>query len=264
MNWIKFLFVLFIFLQYSAELYSQEISFYYDEIVDNVSSQPEGDQLLENLTRQIWNESSSDWVNDSLYEQSYNGNNLVDTIIAHKWRYGTTWGNEFKLTYNYNSNNKLIFENYWSWGGGWSECSRNYYSYYGNGNLAEINIYGLAGAEWRHFSRTVYSWNTFNLITLIAVEGPYIYYNYWGPIWKEEFSYDSSNLLLMKERFDHYLLSYWKPDFRDLYYYDNNRNNNENIRQDWNSNDSTWINDYRYLYEYDRHNRSALIRLVAQ
>ena len=59
MNRIKILFVLFILLQYSAKLYSQEISFYYDEIADSLFPQSNSDQLIENLTKQIWNVSSS-------------------------------------------------------------------------------------------------------------------------------------------------------------------------------------------------------------
>lgn len=120
MNRVKFLFVLFFLLQYSTNLeaqeiqnlsedslHSQEISFYYDKIIDSLYSQSEGDQLLENLTRQIWNESSSSWVNDSLYEHSYNNKNLVDTMIVHKWRNGNVWGNDGRWRYIYNSNNKL-------------------------------------------------------------------------------------------------------------------------------------------------------------
>lgn len=70
-------------------LHSHEISFYYDKIVDSLYSQTQDDQLLENLTRQIWDETSSSWVNDSLYEHSYNNKNLIDTMVAHKWRNGT-------------------------------------------------------------------------------------------------------------------------------------------------------------------------------
>ena len=36
---------------------------------------------------------------------------------------------------------------------------------------------------------------------------------------------------------------------------------NEKIRQDWNSTDSSWVNDYRYLYEYDINNVLLLVCL---
>lgn len=254
MKRVTFLFVLFFLLYYSNQLRSQEISFYYDKIVDSLSYQSDGGQLIENLTRQIWDESSSSWVNDSLYEYSYNNQNLLDTLISHKWRYGTTWGNEFKATFNYNANNKLTFENHWSWGGGWGEYARYYYSYYGNGNLADIKYHSLVNGDWRYLWREVYTWNEFNLETMIAAEGWWTFYNYWGPFWKEEFSYDSTNSLIMKEKSVHYLLNHWEPDLRDLYYYENNGSEKENIRQEWNDTDSIWINDYRYLYEYDINN----------
>ena len=115
MNRIKCLFVLFFLLQYSAQIYSQEISFYYDKIADNLSYQPDGDQLLENLTRQIWDESSFSWENDSLYEYSWNEKSLIDTFISHKWRYGSVWGNEIKKTYSYNANDSLSLMSISNW-----------------------------------------------------------------------------------------------------------------------------------------------------
>jgi len=254
MKQIKFLFVLFILLPFSIQLYPQEISFYYDKIADNLSAQSNGSQLIENLTKQLWVESSSSWVNDSLLEYSYNNQNLLDTFVTHKWRYGTTWGNEFKATFNYDGNNKLILKSHWGWGGGWGETSRYFYYYYGNDNLLSINFHSLVEGNWRYLTRTVYSWNEFNLVTMIAIEGLYGFYNYWGPSSKEEFSYDSTNSLIMKERFVYYSMSYWRRDLRDLYFNDANGNRIENLRQDWNNTDSVWVNDYRYLYEYDLNN----------
>ena len=55
--------------------------------------------------------------------------NLIDTFITHKWRYGTTWGNEMKLTYSYDSNDRLSFSNEWYWQGYWQEYYRYYYSF---------------------------------------------------------------------------------------------------------------------------------------
>ena len=89
-----------------------------------------------------------------------------------------------------------------------------------------------------------------------------IFHGVWRYFWKEEFSYDSLNLLIKKDRFDYFSLNNWRPELRDLYFYDANRNNTENIRQEWNSTDSTWINDYRYLYEYDLNN--LLLSVVYQ
>ena len=85
MNRILFLFVLSILLKYSGnpqaqeiqnlsediilnsektiqpfiELSDQETSFYYDRIVGNLLHQLDDDHLLENLKREIWDESSS-------------------------------------------------------------------------------------------------------------------------------------------------------------------------------------------------------------
>ncbi len=230
MNWIKFLFVLFILLQYSTQLYSQEFqylvedlqthqgkipqqldelsvqetSFYYDKIVGNTSLNLDGDNLLENLTRQIWDESSSDWVNDSLYEHSYNGNNLVDTIIAHKWRYGTVWGNDGRWRYLYNSNNKLIqrFSEEW-FTTYWQEYSRNDYSYSGpNQNLSQISYYSPSNNNWALTSYTIYSWNPSNYLPsttsyTLSTIFPWYYYAYW----KYEYYYDSSKVLIMRTGF---------------------------------------------------------------
>ena len=246
--------VLFILLQLSSQIYSQEISFFYDEIIGNHFPQSDGESLINNIIKQIWNGTSSNWVNDSLIEYSYNNENLLDTFITHKWRYGTVWGNEYKATYNYNSNNKIILKTGWSWGGGWYESSRDYYAYYGSGNLLAIDYHSKVEGNWRYLSRIEYNWNEFNLVSMIAAEGLWIFYNYWGPLWKDEYSYDSTNSLIMKEKFVHYLQNHWEPDLRDLYFYENRDSYIQNIRQDWDDNDSIWVNDYRYLYEYNSNN----------
>ena len=254
MNRIKFLFVLLILLQNTTLLYSQEISFYYDKIVDSLSNQSDGDYLLETLKREIWIESSSSWINDSLYNYSYNNKNLIDTTISHKWKNGNVWGNEMKLTYSYNTNNRLIFSNEWYWEGYWREYYRYYYDYYGNGNIYHINVHTSTGTEWLYVAMYTYNYNTNSDTTMIVLQVLDLYHGYWIYAWKDVFNYDSTNVLILKTRFDHYYLPDWLPEINDLFFYDNNGNRNENIRQLWNNTDSTWINDYRYLYEYDSNN----------
>ncbi|MFI5406814.1 MAG: T9SS type A sorting domain-containing protein [Nitrososphaerales archaeon] len=238
-------------------MHSQEISFYYDMIVDSLSSQSDGGQLIDNLTRQIWNESSSSWINDSLYEHSYNGNNLIDTIIAHKWRNGSVWGNDGRWRYFYNSNNKLIqrFSEEW-FTTYWREYYRNDYSYSGpNQNLTQISNYSPSNNNWALTSYTIYSWNPSNcLLSTTSYTLSTIFAWYYYAYWRYEYYYDSSNVLIVKTGFSSYHGSPWANEIKDLYYYDQNGNKNENIRQEWNSTNSIWVNDYRYLYEYDSNN----------
>ena len=279
MNWIKFLFVLSILLHYSTQLYSQdiqylaedltpnqekisqqidelsaqEISFYYDKIVGDPSSQLTGDQLLENLTRQNWNETSSIWVNDSLYTHSYNIRNLVDTLISHKWLSGSNWGYAKRTTYNYNTNNKLILKGFANYGGGWNESARHQFYYSGvNQNLSRMDYYFYSENNWVLYGYYIYSWNSNNNLSnvinyTLSTIGPWIYL----ATGKDEYYYDSTNVLIMKTELWSFYGHVWINDINDLYFYDQNGNNNERIRQDWNSTDSSWVNDYRYLYEYD-------------
>jgi hypothetical protein len=256
MKQIKFLFVLFILLPFYIQLYPQEISFYYDKIADNLSAQSNSDQLIEDLTRQIWNESSSSWENDSLYEHSYNNRNLVDTIIAHKWRNGSVWGNDLRATYLYNTVGKLSLSSYANWNtSNWYEYSRNEYYYTGsNQNLVRINYYYFL-ETWGLMGYRIYSWNTNNyLINVIhytlSTIGPWVYL----ATGKVEYYYDSTNVLIRKTELWSFYGCVWINDINDLYFYDQNGNNNERIRQEWNDTDSTWVNDYRYLYEYDLNN----------
>jgi hypothetical protein len=81
----------------------------------------------------------------------------------------------------------------------------------------------------------------------------------WVYTWKDEFSYDSTNVLIMMTGFNHYNYPNWIPENNDLYFYDNAGNKTENIRQVWNSTDSVWVNEYRYLYEYDINNLLSTI-----
>ncbi|MCW9097402.1 MAG: T9SS type A sorting domain-containing protein [Ignavibacteriaceae bacterium] len=280
MNWIKFLFVLFLLLQYSASLKAQEIQNYSDDLLLNQSKLPEqsvedskqgisfyldqqeneptsqldGDYLLKTLKREIWDQDSSNWINDSLYEYSYNGKNLIDTSISNKWRNGNVWGNEMKLTFSYDSNDRLSFSNEFYWEGYWREYYRYYYDYYGNGNIYHINVHTSTGTEWLYVAMYTYSYNTNSDTTMIVLRVLDLYHGWWVYAWKDEFNYDSNNVLIKKTRFDHYYLPDWMPEINDLYFYNDAGNKTENIRQEWNNTDSTWVNDYRYLYEYGINN----------
>lgn len=279
MNRIKYLFVLFFLFQYTSNLQAQEIHnlsenslasqekiiqqldeslnpetcFYYDKIVESLSYQSDGGQLIENLTRQIWDESSLNWVNDSLYEHSYNNKNLVDTIFSHKWGSGFNWNYVLRSTYNYNTNSKLIRKSFANYGRGWNEYAKHEYSYSGvNQNLARINFYGFSSNTWVLYGYDEYSWNINNfLVNVITYTLSTIFPWTYFATGKEEYYYDSTNILIMKTELYSFYGYVWINYINDLYFYDQNGNNNERVRQDWNSTDSIWVNDYRYLYEYD-------------
>jgi len=250
-------------IQQSDELLNPEICFYYDKIVGNLSSQLDGDYLLENLTRQVWDQNLSSWVNDSLYEHSYNSKNLVDTIIAHKWRNGSVWGNDLKMAYSYNTNNKLILKSISEWMlSNWLENGRYYYSYSGsNQNLSQISFYYFL-TTWNLEAYQVYSWNTNNYLTnVISYSLSTIFPWTYVPYWQDSLYYNLSNQLVIKTGFD-YVGCDWFNDINDLYFYDQNGNNDERIRQEWNSTGGSWVNDYRYLYEYDINN--VLLSIIHQ
>ena len=261
MKRIAYLFFLFIVIEHSTRLYSQEITFYYDEIVDSLSSQSNSDQLIENLTRQLWDESSSTWVNDSLYEHSYNDKNLVDTIISSKWEDGYHWTYKLRSAYIYNPNDKIILKQFAEWFGSyWYEHAKYQYTYTGsNQNLSRIDIYSFSGSMWYLLSYYVYSWNTNNYVTEINFYSIDLTFpNYYVLRWKDMNYYNAYDLLIRKTRLDYG----WRNKINDLFFYDNARNKTENIRQDWNDTDSIWINDNRYLYEYDLNN--FLLSIVHQ
>jgi len=264
MNGIKFLFVLFIFLQNNTLLYSQEISFYYDEIVGNYLLQLDNEHLLDSLTRQVWDESSSDWLNDSLYEHSYNSNNLADTIIAHKWRNGSVWGNDLRTRYIYNTVGNLILRSYAHWNStDWNEFVKYQYTYGLNQNLYQMDYSSYYQNNWILYGYYIYSWNSNNYLSnvvhyTLSTIGPWVYL----ATGKDEYYYDSTNVLIMKTELWSFYGYVWINDINDLYFYDQNGNNNEKIRQDWNSTDSSWVNDYRYLYEYDINN--VLLSVIYQ
>jgi hypothetical protein len=265
MKRVKYLFVLFILLQYSAKVYPQEISFYYDEIADSLFPQSNSDQLIEDLTRQIWDETSSSWENDSLYEYSYNANNLIDTLTAHKWRNGSVWGNDGRWRYSYNSNNKLVSKIRDVWATTyWREDFKNSYYYsFPNQNLTQMDYYWYGNNTWILYGYYIYLWSSSNYLlnvtkyTLSDI-GPWVYL----ATGKVEYYYDSINVLIRKTELWSYYGYVWINDINDLYFYDQSGNNNERIRQEWSDNDSTWVNDYRYLYEYDVNN--VLLSVVYQ
>ena len=282
MNRIKFLFVLFLLLQFSAGLKAQEIQdqsenlllnqkniinpsiefpdkaalFYLDNKLDKHFIQSDGDYLLETLKREIWDESSSSWTNDSLYDYSYNDVNLVDTIISRKWEDGYHWTYKLRSTYSYNTWNKLMLKSYaFMIYGNWQDYTRFYYSYMGpNQNLSRINVYSFSSNIWYLDGYYVYSYNGNNYLATVVKFSSTIFPNHYDPTWKDEYYYDTSNVLIIKTGFNHFNLPDWMPEINILYFYDNIGNNNETIIQEWNNSDSTWLNDYHTLFEYDSNN----------
>ncbi len=148
--------------------------------------------------------------------------------------------------------------------GNWQDYARLQYTYTGsNQNLSRIDVYSFSSNTWALTGYHVYSWNTSNYLInvtsyTLSTIFPWTYYAYW----KDDYYYDLTNILIIKTGLHSYSGSYWTNEINDLYFYDQNRNNNENIRQDWNETDSSWVNDYRYLYEYDINN--LLLSIVYQ
>ena len=152
------------------------------------------------------------------------------------------WGNERKVTYSYNSNDKIILRNFSEWMlSNWYEFARIQYTYSGsNQNLTQLNYYSFLSNAWYLDGYRVYTWNTNNYKTsIISYFIDPIFPNFYPPTWKDEFYYDSSNVLIVKTGLDYVGYSHWVNEINDLYFYDNSGNNNKNIRQEWNNTDST-------------------------
>jgi hypothetical protein len=290
MNRITFLFVLFFLLQNTFNLKAQEfhnlsetmfpnqekilqqsdeisdpiLCFHYDKIVGELSTQLDGDYLLETLKREIWDQTSSSWTNDSLYDYSYNDMDLVDTIISRKWEDGYHWTYKLRSTYSYNTNGKIILKRFAEmFYGNWQDYTRLQYTYTGsNQNLSRIDVYSFSSNNWALTGYHVYSWNSNNCLSnVISYSLSTIFPWTYVPYWQDSLYYNLSNQLVIKTGFD-YVGCDWFNDINDLYFYDQNGNNNERIRQEWNSTGGSWVNDYRYLYEYDINN--VLLSIVYQ
>ncbi len=257
----KHFFISVLFLLLSSIFFPQSVDF--DElalvnITDKFQNNYEdtGDFLIQTRTKQFWDNSSLVWSNNHLTEYSYNDSYMVDTIFYYKWQNGNTWNKDGGLTYIYNQNNNLMVLYYYT--SPWYSNTRKRYSYAGN-NLFRIVTDVLYGGNWLDENRSTYNWNINNLITLLMHESREPPYGFMCYRYKYEYEYDFTNKLSKIIEYYGDCCPSWYLYKQELFTYDQIGNNIALLGREWNQ-DSIWINDLLYRYEYD--NNNFLIRTI--
>jgi hypothetical protein len=261
----KYYFISIIFLSLTSRILPQEIELQQVEYPNllylyDLSSSSEGDYLLTTRTRQFWNLTSSLWENDSLFEHSYNNQNLLDTTIITDWHNGIIF--QVRRESCSYSGNYIILKLFSTWAlSSWWDYARMHYAY-ANNNLSSVVLDWWNGGSWDDVDRWSYVWNNQNLITMLIYQYRNPTYGNWCYGYKYEYIYDSNNILLRIIEYDGDCCPSWHLYKQKLYTYDVNDNNIEKLGQNWNSADSIWINEFLYLYEYD--NNNALVGTIYQ
>jgi hypothetical protein len=261
----KYSLILVIFLFISPQILMQNM-YNRDSLIDNeplvdlfLPSTVEG-FLLKTKTRQIWNNASSMWKNDSLLKYTYNDKNLLDTLFRNISNGGNGWQLVGGYTYTYNQNNKLA-ESYFYYGTFSQSTLRNRY-YYSGVNLIQIIRDNWSGGNWYDVGRATYYWNYLNQITSQKNEYRHYWYGFWCYSFKYEYIYNSNNQLSTRIEYDGDCCPAWYLYKQRLYTYDEIGNNIQILGQEWNSSSNIWTNDILYQNNYDENN--TLVQTICQ
>ncbi len=236
-----------------------------------------GSGLAKDYTLQLW--SGANWDNDSSIVYNYNPNNLLAEILYRDWL-GSQWVNKYRILYYYDSAFRIsILIGQDNSTGSWIDTTKKEYSYDGQGQLSSINTFRWNDSSWENSRLTTYTYINNFLIREIIQEwsgsswenslklealynSNYQLTNIVTSIWVIGFWLDLFQFVLYYNTagyIDELRLQYW--DFtgwgnlaRTIYTFDNNYNIIESKMQDWDSNTSSWINDYRIISTYHQNN----------
>lgn len=170
----------------------------------------DGEELLESLT-QVW--SGTGWTNSSLSTYTYQFGQVYQ-ILNQNWS-GGTWVNTTLHTYDYESGliKEILVQN-WS-GGAWDNSTLFVYSYTGN-LIYQVHTSTWSGSEWVNSSLSTYTYSG-------GLVSEMLYQNWQGGAWQNY--------------------------YHQGYTYDANGNNIQILSRTW-SGDS-WVNSSRTTYTWE-------------
>ena len=119
--------------------------------------------------REVWEEDSLSWFNESLAEHIYLPNGDLDSVKSYIWQNGN-WNRVSLSLYTVNTNGLVIDRVNRSLDlstMGWINRSRNTYSYTANGDLDTLENFSWSGADsaWVNSSRITYTYDAQSNIT---------------------------------------------------------------------------------------------------
>jgi hypothetical protein len=124
--------------------------------------------LLIELLTEAWDFEQSNWVNDNMDINTYNGDDRIEELDL-IWEEGN-WLNDEKRTYTYDGNHHLMEQLEQQWNGGtWNDQRHSAYTYDGDWN--EIEEYEREWQNgWVDFQLKTSTWENGNMISRLVQE----------------------------------------------------------------------------------------------
>lgn len=235
---------------------------------------------LDSEVTQSWNETSSQWINDSKTEYTYDTKGNLTQDIDYTWNVNSNqWVNDWKIEFIYDANGYLTQDIEYGFSEGqWVMLYNTEYTYDTNGNLIQDILYEMMDTQWE-FVKGEYSYDTNG--NLILFNGYGWDGNEWYIIYKVEYNYDikgnltqyidywwdyDTGILTYDSKTEYtydtngklrYCIDYfyscplanWMNDWKTMYYYDTNGNLTQYIDYHWQGLDQ-WVNDWKAGFSY--------------
>lgn len=217
-------------------------------------------KTLDSVLIQEWDDDFNIWRSSSKQEFTYDGNN-IEMTITFTWNGATSTLDPFlKDEYTFDSNGNLSSQmrstqytpNTWEF------VSKTEYTYDSHGNLIlEENYERNYMNEWAKSYKNVITYNTNQKITL---DRGYIWDNDWINLYMDEYFYPDGITTSEINSYWNNSLSDWVLNSKWEYINDASTSLlNREISYIRNMNNTEWVNEYKYVYDYDLTTPSLLV-----
>lgn len=215
-------------------------------------------QQLTGITYQDYDLASTQWVNNSMDQFTYDVFNRNTSDIYSTWNVsGNMFEQDSKMEFSYDASGHMIEEIYFSWDGTaaqWFPSLKQDYTYNSQGDPTVITSYywDETANDWTTAGKDEYTYNgNRNVVSeIFYIWNPLT--NQWMNSAKTENSYNSNSYIALSTRYSWDLMNnLWVNESKDEYTYDGNDLLTMEVSSLWNTAGNTWVNDYKDEYTYD-------------
>ena len=255
----------------------EQVSLYFGQNQINIPNNPQSSLwLLDSYTFQKW--VSSTWQNDSNHVLIYNQNNLVSERrikdwISSQWMddcrylydydqslrinmqtfqvyFSNTWIDSIKKKYDYNSQGLVSTITTYRWNNSVWENWELMTSTYGNNQILQDVYQNWNDSTWENSNRTFYEYYT----NSIHVTFDLWLFGVWINLLRIVINYDLNGFISELKIQLWIPFVGWENLTRTLFIWDNHFNIIEGLTQNWDFDNSTWINYSRVTTIYNSYN----------
>lgn len=197
----------------------------------------------------FWDYINGVWSNQQRTVNTFDGNHNLTSHTVYIWDAGNFWKGSSREDYSYDTNFNLMQHVIFSTldGVNWDSTNKFVYTYDSNNNRITETDYFFNGVSFDPTNLFTASYNAANYETQSI--GQYWNVNQWKNSFKDTFSYDANNNLVVFERRDWHSGGYTWTNSKSEFTY--NGLNQLTGRTDYNGDQVTYLLAYNYTYQYD-------------